>query len=325
MIQESDLGPSRGRILQERMLDGLLFSRPTGSQCGVPYECPTIFIRGPQARKRIYDIIVDTRMWKLSGVFLAAIMVGTLVAPAGSGVAVPLSTTGIHLGAERVPVAKITNYTSTNWAGYAVTAGVDAVWNASATWVQPAATCNSKTALAVFWVGIDGFNSYTVEQTGTIIECLSGRAHYFSWWEMYPLNDVQIVGKVHPGDHISASVNFDTHTGKFKLVFQDLTSGTEFTKITDQPGVKASSAECIAEAPGGATTTSGIYPLADFGTMRFTSCSATLQGEKRGIGGFSTVVKITMVSFTTETRTLARPGPLSVSGSSFKVTWRHSS
>lgn len=259
------------------------------------------------------------------GVLLSAFLVAALAAPAASVAAMPLSSSGIHLGAELAPIATVSNYSSVNWAGYAVTAGTDAVWNATATWVQPGATCGPKTSMAVFWVGIDGFNSYTVEQTGTIIECIHGKAHYYSWWEMYPLNDVQTVGKVHPGDHISASVSFNTQTGKFKLQFRDITTGTGFTKTEGQPGVKASSAECIAEAPGGDTTTSGIYPLADFGTVHFTSCTATLKGEKRGIGGFSAVVKITMVNFTTETRTLARPSPLSLSGSSFKVTWHHAS
>ena len=34
-------------------------------------------------------------------------------------------------------------------------------------WTQPTATCTNKTAYSSFWVGLDGYNSNSVEQIGT--------------------------------------------------------------------------------------------------------------------------------------------------------------
>ena len=73
----------------------------------------------------------------------------------------------------------------------------------------------------MFWVGIDGFTSGSVEQDGTLIECSGGRAFYFTWWEMFPTNSIQVVGSsVRPGDAISASVvqeRLDLHAQGHRL------------------------------------------------------------------------------------------------------------
>jgi hypothetical protein len=52
--------------------------------------------------------------------------------------------------------------TSTNWSGYAVTgSGLKSV---SASWVEPTGHCNSSgTQYSSFWVGLDGYNSNSVE------------------------------------------------------------------------------------------------------------------------------------------------------------------
>ena len=55
-------------------------------------------------------------------------------------------------------------------------------------------TCTSATSLAAFWVGIDGYSSSSVEQDGTLVECYRGTAYYYTWWEMYPTNAIQVVG-----------------------------------------------------------------------------------------------------------------------------------
>src|SRR5690348_707254 len=68
----------------------------------------------------------------------------------------------------RAPNHKISNSTSSNWAGYAVTGGT--YTTVTSNWVQPAVTCSS-TAYSSFWVGIDGDTSSTVEQTGTEADC----------------------------------------------------------------------------------------------------------------------------------------------------------
>jgi len=65
---------------------------------------------------------------------------------------------------------------STNWSGYAATGANGAFSSVSASWTEPAATCTSnrrRTAqYAAFWVGLDGYSSGSVEQTGTDSDCV---------------------------------------------------------------------------------------------------------------------------------------------------------
>jgi hypothetical protein len=66
-------------------------------------------------------------------------------------------------------------------------------------------SCTSQTSLAAFWVGIDGCSSSSVEQDGTLAECYGGAAYYYTWWEMYPANAIQVVGQtLRAGDSITA-------------------------------------------------------------------------------------------------------------------------
>ena len=94
------------------------------------------------------------------------------------GAADTASATGSR-GVWRPPNHKISNSTSTNWAGYAVTGG--RYTKVTSTWVQPAVTCNG-TAYSSFWVGIDGDTSGTVEQTGTEADCNGSTPVYSAWY-----------------------------------------------------------------------------------------------------------------------------------------------
>src|SRR5579884_4318905 len=81
------------------------------------------------------------------------------------------------------PNHRITDSTSTNWSGYAVTG--NRFTSVSASWTEPAVTC-SGTAYSSFWVGLDGDTSNTVEQTGTDADCSGSTPQYYAWYEMYP-------------------------------------------------------------------------------------------------------------------------------------------
>ena len=59
-----------------------------------------------------------------------------------------------------------TNSCSLNWAGYAITSSAGSVTLVSGSFTVPTVSCSSSNAFAAFWVGIDGFNDNTVEQTG---------------------------------------------------------------------------------------------------------------------------------------------------------------
>jgi hypothetical protein len=162
---------------------------------------------------------------------------------------------------------------STNWSGYAVTGGNGAFSSVSSSWKQPTASCTSRRSdtYAAFWVGLDGYASDSVEQTGTLIECVGTTAEYFGWYEMYPAGLVTYSNTVRPGDSFSASVTF-SGSETYTLTLKDSTQGWTQTKVINESGLDRSSAEVITEAPC-CTSSGGILPLADFGTVSYSASS----------------------------------------------------
>jgi hypothetical protein len=212
----------------------------------------------------------------------------------------------------------LTQVQSTNWAGYADTgSGFSKI---SSSWTEPSPSCGGTSGdlLAAFWVGIDGYNSSSVEQDGTMIECYYGTAYQYSWWEMYPSNSVQIVGQtVASGDKIAASVVRSGSTYTLKVT-DSTHPANSLTETETASGLSNSSAEWIAEAPSGST---GVYPLAHFSVWTAGSDSVT-QGSTTGTISSFPDDEITMVDGSGNVE--AQPGPLNSSGNSFTVTWKRS-
>ena len=207
------------------------------------------------------------------------------------------------------PNHKITNSTSTNWSGYAATGTT--FTSISSSWTEPTATCNFGTAYSSFWVGLDGYSSNSVEQTGTDADCSSANIpQYYAWYEMYPKFPVNLSNPVKPGDAMSASVTVD-HVGRFTLSIADSTQNWTFSTSQRANKASLSSAEVIAEAP---SSRGGVLPLANFSTMKFgasTANSASLASFKPD--------GITMAS---GSQIKAQPGSIGADGS-FSVTWQH--
>jgi hypothetical protein len=215
--------------------------------------------------------------------------------------------------------------TSSNWAGYAV-ASVDpttpvAYTSVSGSWVVPVANCSAGPAgFSAFWVGLGGFSetSQGLEQIGTESDCTaSGRATYGVWYELVPEASVPVKLKVFPGNRISANV---TVNGQLVIVnLKNLTRKTSFTKRLFMSAPDVSSAEWIAEAPSACTSAGQCrtLPLANFGTVSFTSALALAAGHGGTIadpGWAATAIELR--SFTG-----ALPSELSPDGGSFSVTW----
>jgi len=209
----------------------------------------------------------------------------------------------------------LTQVQSGNWSGYADTgSGYSTV---TGKWTEPSASCTSTESLAAFWVGIDGYSSSSVEQDGTLIECYGGTAYYYTWWEMYPTNDIQVVGDtLRPGDSISASV-VRSGTSYTLAVTDSSRSGDSFSK-KESCSCANSSAEWIAEAPSGS---SGVEPLSHFSTFSLTSATVKTTSTSGTISTF-TDDEITMVD--SSGRVEAQPGALNGSGNAFSVTWERS-
>ena len=229
---------------------------------------------------------------------------------------------GQHSANQRVAghAAKIKGLTqvqSSNWSGYADTGS--SFSKVTSSWTEPTPSCSGRTtSLAAFWVGIDGYSSSSVEQDGTLIECYLGTAYQYTWWEMYPTNDIQVVGStLAAGDHIAASV---VRSGtSYTLAVTDSThTADSFSTTQTCSSCANSSAEWIAEAPSGS---SGVYPLAHFSPWTASSATVT-EGSTSGVISSFTDDEITMVD--SAGRVEAQPGALS-GGNSFTVTWERAS
>jgi hypothetical protein len=196
-----------------------------------------------------------------------------------------------------------------NWSGYASTNGPFS--SVSASWVQPAATCNGQDSqtFASFWVGLDGDGTPTVEQTGTDTDCTGTHAEYTAWFEMYPHAESELFATVEPGDQMSASVT--DQGGTFQLVLHDVTRKWSRTEVRTATQAKGATAEVIAEAPSAG---SKVLPLTNFGSVNFIGAEA--DGSQIGQIGVNQFVM--GVGPTIE----ATPSSL-LDGMDFYITWLH--
>lgn len=215
------------------------------------------------------------------------------------------------------------NGASTNWSGYAAETNLTspqsgAVSDVKGTWQVPfvAGTSNAWSAA---WVGIDGYSSSTVEQLGTLQDTGRRSASYSAWYEMYPAGLVTIPSfAVNPGNIISAEVRY-AGSNKFVLSMTNTSTGKSF-QTTQTATASRSSAEWVMEAP---SSSSGVLPLANFGTINFSSCSATLNGTTGAISSWP-YDPITMVTGGRRSVNKAVPSALSSGGNAFSVVWKHS-
>jgi hypothetical protein len=230
--------------------------------------------------------------------------------------------------------------TSHNWSGYAATAPTptaDTVTTVTGTWTVPTVT-GTESSLSAVWVGMDGFldngdqDTNSVEQLGTmqaltIISVTRGHkttvstvSSYFAWVEMWPAPTVvlsQTTYPVEPGDTITASVTYSESEGAFVRAMTS-SRGWTYMDVVSWAVPERMTAEWVVEAP---STSGMVDPLADFGTVTFTDCSATINGITGPISDFNWDA-ITMLT-TSGAAVRAVPSGLSGDGSGFSVTWKH--
>ena len=218
--------------------------------------------------------------------------------------------------------------TSTNWSGYAVLGS--SFTSAEGSWVVPTASCSgvSGDQYASFWVGLDGYSSTTVEQTGTDSDCVGTSPNYYAWFEFYPHPSYLISGlTIKPGDRMSAKVAYNG--SEFTITIKDVTTGKSYSKSSTVRGAARSSAEWITEAPC-CTGSGGILPLADFGTVLFGEDSSGVSSTNYAkdsttsgvIGAFpaADIEEINKVGSSTSPQ-LSTCSALSSDGTSFSCTW----
>ncbi|MBV8933623.1 MAG: hypothetical protein JOZ47_02925 [Kutzneria sp.] len=199
--------------------------------------------------------------------------------------------------------------TSSNWVGYVTNGGT--YTSVEASWVQPTMNCGSGDGDAVFWIGLDGWGSSTVEQDGTRGQCIIGRAVYSAWWETYPTNPItSFSDTVRPGDQFYSKIAYQGN-GVYDMVLQNKTEGwTEHITPSGAAGASNSSAEVVAEAPSAGSR----EPLADFGTVHFSGSMAN-----GSTFGNANAQKVDMVQNGTVDAT---PTELT-GGTDFAIDWQH--
>jgi hypothetical protein len=231
---------------------------------------------------------------------------------------------------------------SSNWGGYADTN--DTFNSVASSWTEPTVNCANSNgglngvlglstlsgllggpgAASAFWVGLDGYNSTSVEQLGTDSDCDSGAPTYYAWYEMYPNPSVQLPSQypVQPGDQMTALVSSNSAGTSFTLSIKDATAGWNFSTTQTGSGFARSSAEVIAEAPSSCTLLfCSELPLADFGQINYSGSSIISSAGTKGSLATFNANEITMSNNGT---TLATPSSLSSDGSSFSVKWNAS-
>lgn len=216
--------------------------------------------------------------------------------------------------------------TSTNWSGYVAMTNLNkpekkSVSAVSASWIIPTLTQRNGDSCCAVWVGIDGYyNDSTVEQIGTMQDLVNGVAQQYAWFEMYPAGSYIINGfPVKQGDVISASVGY-TSKNTFTLTIANVTRKVIYTVPTSYTkSTKAfrNSAEWVVEAP----YAHGILPLADFGSICFSNCKATINGIPSVLN--STQWASEALSMITNNGTFkAVPSTIGSDGT-FLVAWKH--
>ena len=254
--------------------------------------------------------------------------------------AVPLAAAGVmsnpgYATATMIGSASAGAYASTNWSGYAdvVSSSSSNTFTAvSGQWTVPTVIepTGSSSAYSAFWVGLDGFNSNTVEQTGIEAQISGNTTTYYAWYEMYPLAETPINSiTVNPGDTITASVNYNTSTGNFTLAINDVTSGGSYSISEPGSGDARSSAEWIAEAPTiqNRDGSQSLTTLANFGSVVFSNASVSIANSSGtvttgSISAISSLASVDSIQMQTSGGKLeAIPSGLRSNGSAFTVTY----
>jgi hypothetical protein len=219
-----------------------------------------------------------------------------------------------------------TQTTSTNWSGYVAgtdlngTSGNGTVDYVAGSWVVPTLKATADDTYCAIWVGIDGYNSGSVEQIGTSHDWFNGAQQNYAWFEMYPSGSFEINGfPVNNGDVISARVGYKGD-GVFKLVIMNHTqnvSTTIPTAYTTSTSALRSCAEWIVEAP----YSGAILPLSDFQTVTLNYCSAVINGVSGLINNGAWMNdEITLADSSGTIQ--AQPTVLLKDGSCFQVAWK---
>ncbi len=173
------------------------------------------------------------------------------------------------------------------------------------------------------WVGLGGYNTGKLVQTGTAMTTYGGTNHYYAWYEyLSPANpnlEVQFNSIiVNAGDKIHTYCSFQQANNLFNAYIANNTNGTSqsvLVNISASEYFDSSTAEFINEKPSWAATDNG---LTNYGTTNWWNCQAyTMSCVWQSLGS-TTYDKIIMYN---PDNSNIRAVPNGLSGQSFISTW----
>jgi hypothetical protein len=172
-----------------------------------------------------------------------------------------------------VAVAQPLREPSGNWSGYMANGDFGEV---AGMWTEPTVRCTAPNATLALWVGLGGDRTLPLYQAGSGVICRDGTPTHILWYEL--LTPAQqppqvIVREISPGDAVSASVNLRDGSGGGVIHLADRTTGWATSIAFAPQSATLGTAEWIAEATT-STANGQVTPLADFGTVGFSACSA---------------------------------------------------
>lgn len=216
------------------------------------------------------------------------------------------------------PTSAVT--TDLNWGGYAVASDFNnpqpVVTGVSGSWNVPEVAVSQNDTFSAIWIGIGGTFGKTLIQTGTEQDCINGEALYFAWYEFLPYNSITITTiNVFPGDTISASITLsDSTLNLWTISITDVSNGQSFNQDFIY-GSSRLSGEWVVERP---LVNNTLSQLADFGTVTFSNCSATLNNKS---GNFSTLNSTKILLTNRQKIQLVDVSDPSNNGSSFTINF----
>lgn len=211
-----------------------------------------------------------------------------------------------------------------NWAGYLATSDSEnpgpSVVAVNGSWTVPSVSDIGSDAFSAIWVGVGGHFDRTLIQVGTEQDFVGGGAVYSAWYEMLPGHSVTIDGiTVSPGDLMQAQIRLIDANGNLWVInLTDVSTGQSFQQNFTYTSEQLS-AEWIIERP---EVNNHLSDLADFGSVTFSDCHATINEATGSISDFQHHT-IEMAAQTTNNHTiqLTSVSALSNNGTQFTVTY----
>jgi hypothetical protein len=209
---------------------------------------------------------------------------------------------------------------TTQWAGYIVASNFQnrqpVASSVSASWTVPEVKTSENNTESAAWIGIGGYGDKTLIQTGTDQQCVNGRVSYYAWYELIPDPVVRITNmRIRAGDTITASINLTNKAASaWSIEINDVTRGATFKEAVFYNSSRLS-AEWIVERP---TVNGNIRTLADFGSVTFSNCTATIENSTGTVSSFP---YNQLVMYTSQDVQLVTVSPLYSDGSSFTVNY----